>query len=822
MKIKKILGAVISSALLFGMFGLNAGSAATPYYFEDVEAYEANYQAIDYLRENEVVVGYEDGNYKPDDNINRAEFLKIVMEVSAYEPSGEDCFDDVTDQWFAPYICKAADLGFVDGYSDGKFKPEAEINFAEASKIVVNILGVEITEEDYDTWFEEYVMALFVTSAIPEKIDGFDINITRGDMAEMIWRLDTETTYKISNSYENIQDGVEEKEYGSELTAFDSCGELKVYFENNSYSSYYGAELGAGIEDMVMMEETSAAPEMSKSAADSDDSAGDYSSTNVQVQGVDEADILKNDGKYIYYLKDNTVRIIEAYPPSGMKELSEVGFDGDFYANEIYMDDDRLVVIGRDYDDIYTYSGEDSYYSDETLTTILIYDVSDKTDVELLRELSFEGSYSDSRKVDDTVYLIANQYNYYLPWDGDDWVEEDLVPKYVDDGKVGMSTACSEVMYMPGNTGTTDSMIVAAVPVDDADGAFSQQVVMGSAGNMYSSRDNMYIAEPKYKWDWWYEDSGDTEETYIHKFSLDGTNVAYEGVGTVPGTTLNQFSMDEDGDYFRIATTNGWWDDAKNNMYVLDEDLDVVGKVEGLAPGETIYSVRFMGDRAYMVTFEMIDPLFVIDLSSPTNPKVLGELHIPGVSDYLHPFGEDYVIGFGLDTLSESELEDLGWSWFQGMKISMFDVSDVNSPKELHKVTIGDRGTASELLYNHKALLFNESEGYMALPVTLAEIPQNVKDDLELDAWVYGDYTFQGAYVYDVSVEDGFTLRGTISHYEDDELGDDFEYYYYYDYDNFVERVLYIGDYFYTVSDAKVQANEMDSMDYESDVELAE
>jgi uncharacterized secreted protein with C-terminal beta-propeller domain len=252
--------------------------------------------------------------------------------------------------------------------------------------------------------------------------------------------------------------------------------------------------------------------------------------------------------------------------------------------------------------------------------------------------------------------------------------------------------------------------------------------------------------------------------------------------------------------------------------------LNVVGKVEGLAPGEEIYSTRFIEDRLYMVTYYQIDPLFVIDLSEPTAPKVLGELKIPGVSDYLHPFGENYLIGFGLETASADVIEELGWSWFQGMKISMFDVTDVANPVELHKVVIGDRGTTSDLLYNHKALLFDEDKGIMVLPVLLAEIPQGVKDNMTIDDWVYGTYTFQGAYVYDVSVENGFELKGTISHYDESELGADFEYYYYYGTDILknISRILYIGDYFYTVSDGIVQANEMDDLTETASVTLAE
>ena len=210
-----------------------------------------------------------------------------------------------------------------------------------------------------------------------------------------------------------------------------------------------------------------------------------------------------------------------------------------------------------------------------------------------------------------------------------------------------------------------------------------------------------------------------------------------------------------------------------------------------------------------MVTFRTIDPLFVIDLSDPASPKVLGELKIPGVSDYLHPFDETHIIGFGLATneLTTDEIAQMGTNfvWFQGIKLSMFDVSDVTKPKELHSVVIGDRGTYSELEYNHKALLFDKNKGIMAFPITVAEIPADQKVNSENLSWTYGNYTYQGAYIYDVSIKDGFKLRGKLTHFDDFNK----EYNENYDWSKAIARILYIGDYFYTVSQNKIMANQM-------------
>lgn len=827
MKIRNLLVALVIGALTFSATVFSVAEVAS---FSDVGEWDTTFKAIDYLRDEGIVVGYDDGTYGIEKNINRAEFLKIVMEVTDYELDGEDCFPDVTDQWFAPYVCTAYDLGFVDGYPDGTFKPGNNINFAEASKIVTNILGMELVEDDQE-WFSPYVLALEENDSIPAEVNGFDHDVLRGEMAEMIWRIDTERTYKVSNTFENIQAGKPAVEEGAELMEFESCVELANYFEDNSYD-YYGYYWE---DDMMMTDGDFAEGEMLKSTpapmaaeestegAQSDRGSDDYSETNVQVKGVDEADIVKTDGEYIYLVKGYDVRVVKAYPPLAMKEVGSVNFgDSAFYPYEMYVDGDRLVVIGT----TYTYEFDRGYdYYGTTATAVYIVDISDKSDLEVLRRVTFEGSYNTSRKINDTVYLVANRYNYYIPWEGDDWVSGDLVPLYEDTAAGGVEEliACGDVRYMPGTVDVTDYTILAAIPVDDPEGDIQEEVVIGAYGTVYASTGNMYIAEPRYQYDWWYDESGNTEETYIHKFGLDDVNIDYQGVGTVPGTVLNQFSMDEDGEYFRIATTKGgWWDDSLNNVYVLDGELELIGSLEGLAPGEQIYSTRFVGDRLYMVTFEQIDPLFVIDLSVASAPKVLGELHIPGVSDYLHPLDENHIIGFGLDTASAEVIEQLGWSWFQGMKISMFDVTDVSNPIELYKEVIGDRGTMSDLLYNHKALLWDGDKEIMAFPVLLAEIPDAVKEDLDIDSWVYGDYTFQGAYVYDVSVEDGFNLKGTISHYEESELGSDFDYYYYYGDNKDVERIIYIGDYYYTISNALVQANEMNSLDETAEVELVD
>ena len=197
----------------------------------------------------------------------------------------------------------------------------------------------------------------------------------------------------------------------------------------------------------------------------------------------------------------------------------------------------------------------------------------------------------------------------------------------------------------------------------------------------------------------------ETRKTIIHKISIDEDKIEYVAKGSVPGRLLNQFSMDESGDRFRVATTEEYYIQHQgtirsNAVYVLDEQLSIVGELDDIAPDESIFSAKFMGDRLYLVTFEQIDPFFVIDLSTDT-PKILGELKIPGFSNYLHPYDEEHIIGIGRDTkeMDNGRVQQLG------IKIALFNVADVNNPKVADDIIVGDSSTYSEALNNHSILL---------------------------------------------------------------------------------------------------------------------
>lgn len=594
----------------------------------------------------------------------------------------------------------------------------------------------------------------------------------------------------------------------------------------------------------------------------SDSAEGDYSTTNVQVQGVDESDVVKTDGEYIYHVNEGRIVIMKAYPAKDMKVASTIAYsDNRFTPFEMYVDKKYLVVIGNYYyeeaytikdsvkesKDIFEYVKEKYIYPPRytrSMVKAIVYDIRDKSNPKQLREIEIEGGYVSSRKIGSRIYFVTNKYvNYYLLRNENIEDEEQFILPLYKDSRLGSSYEkidYTEIQCFP-KIIEPNYMIIAGLNIENLSENLSIQTYLGSGQSIYVSQNNLYTAAVNYENDNKVEAEPTVEgnekasilikpvnyntSTIIYRFSLkDG--IKCTGKGEVPGTILNQFSMDENGDYFRIATTKGeiWRSDentSKNNLYVLDSNMNVTGKIEDIAPGETIYSVRFMGDRAYMVTFRTVDPLFVIDLKEPKNPKILGKLKIPGYSNYLHPYDENHIIGFGKEAVEVANKDLSGKvistnAYYLGMKIAIFDVSDVNNPKEEFKTTIGGRGTDSELLHNHRALLFSKEKNLLAFPVTVMETSNNSNISSIPE---YGKFTFQGAYVYNIDLQKGMTLKGKISHINDEDYlksGDNW----YGESNKNVQRVLYIGDVLYTISNNKLMAHDIRTISKLSEIQI--
>jgi len=539
----------------------------------------------------------------------------------------------------------------------------------------------------------------------------------------------------------------------------------------------------------------------------------DYSETNVQVDGVDEADIVKTDGNYIYYISSDKIVIVNAKDSSDLKTVSELKFnDEKFYPRELYIYEDKLVVIGEKNNNVYDKLIEiNSIYpiTNNTSTIAKLYNVQDRTNPSLEREVEIEGNYLSSRMIGDNLYFITNEYLYsYLIKNKelDEINENEFKPVYRDTAvsDVQKYIDYSDIFYFPESEDTSYLNVVGFNINNNQEANIN--TYLGAGTDIYSSQNNLYITRVKYEYKdsktYGYYDKYDVN-TYIYKFKLEDSDAAYVTAGSVPGEALNQFSMDEKDGYFRIATTDSdSWDSETNtnNLYVLNEKLEIVGRVEGLAKGEKIYSVRFMADRAYIVTFVETDPLFVIDLSDVTNPTVLGELKIPGYSKYLHPYDEKHIIGFGENTRTN----EYGGVVTDGMKMALFDVSNPTKPKELYSVDIGEKGTYSELLNNHKALLFSKEKNIIAFPVSISEEVGNYRTKLK----------FQGAIVYGLDLEKGFNLKGTIAHQEIENGYID------YDYSKNVDRIIYINDSLYTLSESLIKATNMNTMEEQGTLEI--
>jgi len=592
-----------------------------------------------------------------------------------------------------------------------------------------------------------------------------------------------------------VLDTVESPEVEAEgFKTFNSLYELDLYLDRG----FNNPKRGGPVFMEAAMDDAAAPP----------GAASEFSETNIQVAGVDEADIVKTDGKYIYLVTYNSLLIINAYPAENMQLISNTTVDGRITG--LYVNGDRVVI----------FQGETGWLGGPRIEPgiaeadmaiepgfapyvnrfhIKVYDTTQKAYPELVRDVSLNGSYINSRMIDDFVYVIASQQAVY-------WLQEEyeVVLPAIDDNGTPKVVPVTQVHYSDNDDiAAAYTMIVALNIQDETEEAEMKVMLSGFATTLYVSQRNIYVVTPDFGW--WSNEG----KTVVHRISIDQGTIEIEATGTVPGQILNQYSMDEYENHFRIATTTRTFDmersESNNNIYVLNQEMVTVGTLEDLAPGEQIFSARFMGAKGYLVTFRNIDPLFVIDLSNPQAPTVLGQLKIPGFSNYLHPFDENHIIGIGKDAIPA---KDRDFAWYQGVKISLFNIADPNNPIQVSTFLIGDRGTESPVLYDPHALLFDARNGLMVFPVLEAKInpdkyPQGVQPE------TYGEFIFQGAYALNIDTT-GITLKGTLTHITDPEVFLRSGYYMYSPSE--IIRSLYIGDTLYTISNNQISANNIDTL----------
>lgn len=537
-----------------------------------------------------------------------------------------------------------------------------------------------------------------------------------------------------------------------------------------------------------------------ESASEQKDSAsgGNHSTTNNQVDGVDEADIVQTNDSHIFTISDQNVVILNVKDPKKMKKEATIKLKEDFYPTELLLSNNTLIVIGQRNFAVPLYSegladSKKIGMPMQAMTTVYFYDVTNPAAPTLTREIATEGYLNGARITNNTLYYVTNAYpNFWMLREN---VDMELRPLTYDSKTDKEAKAMSyDSIYILPNSLEGNYSIISSIDINNLEkNEVTTKGYLGGSEQMYMSKDNLYLTASIYNpvkqnenaivW------NPGTMDTSVFKFALSSSGVKYTASSKIKGTVLNQFSMDEHNGFFRVVTTEGnSWDESKpseNHLFVLNEKMKIVGSLTGLAKDERIYSARFMGDKAYMVTFKETDPLFVIDVSNPKDPKVLGELKIPGFSNYLHPLDENHLIGFGYETKSinvDYSKEPLIVT--DAMKISLFDVSDFANPKEKDTAIVGGQGTYSPIQYDHHALFQYKEKNLFGFPVAIYE---KIK---ERD---YPQFKQEGALVYEITPEKGITLKGDLLRAKNPNQP-------YEEWERSIQRMVYVDASLYTLS----------------------
>ena len=516
-----------------------------------------------------------------------------------------------------------------------------------------------------------------------------------------------------------------------------------------------------------LKEATKASTNRNMSVIDGQSSHDPFSTTNIQVAGVDEADVVKTDGNNIYTYNETShqIRVVRM---SDMTLQKTIAFPDTFSSIEMYLSAGKLVLIGHKYlstGPYYLYR----YYSPENKTIVAVYDITVPENPKLERYNQIDGDYRDSRLIGSTLYFLSTntlrlppiymttdtkmgnvEYQKTLQKLKNDFALKYLVPQIREaratsvNGKYTQSirssvASCSDITFVLPDTETmkhvdfSPSFVsLSSFDIKDPTMKMKSQLLFGDVSQIHMSQNSLYIASTITQtqgltdasclagrdcptWDYSYESS-----TLIHRYSLANGGLTYAYTSKVPGNPMNQYSMDEDGDgNFRLVTQLYSWSSGANKntteLSVIAPNGKVIGSLPNIAPGENFQSARFIGSRLYLVTFQQIDPLFVIDLSIPTAPKILGELKMPGYSKYLHPYDNDRLIGIGYDTYTNT----YGGTQNGGLKIDLYNVKDVKNPKQEGSLTLGDNGSSSEVLTNPRAFVWYKEKNLLLMPAQL-------------------------------------------------------------------------------------------------------
>lgn len=569
--------------------------------------------------------------------------------------------------------------------------------------------------------------------------------------------------------------------------------------------------------------DTSTAEKGNSNQKESTSSENDYSTTNIQVENVDEADITKTDGNYVYSISENNVLITNVENPENMKIEASLSNSG-YVPEDIILYNGKLVVISTNYTSSSQYTYYSKYSNDNTMVTT--YDISDKTRIKKVNEYVVYSRYYTSRCINGQLLVICSDMLRK---------ENDKIVTYYMENNEKKEIGLNNIKYLKGEA-TNYQTIIASTNLNTNESVKLSEYLF-NIENAYVSENNIYLVNSEYnnnktpileniknlllKGIIGYirniemADYDYNKYTTIYKFKInDDGSLKYNNKTKEEGSTINQFSLDEYQNNLRVALSGN----EGSRVVIFDENLKKIGSTEYLSKGEKMYSTRFLGNKAYMVTYKNTDPLYAIDLSIPTSPKVLGELKIPGYSTYLHPYDENHLIGIGMETKEKVYRDSFGkvkrtTAIITGMKMALFDVSDINNPIQISKTVIGDSRTTSAILTNHKALLFSKEKGILAIPVNKYEsdfeINVNNEDNISDMESIYTKYnktyTAEGYFVYNINLTDGFNLKGIIEHEKNTSIG--------YSYgESKLLRGLWINDNLFTVSEDMIKVNKLDDL----------
>jgi len=627
------------------------------------------------------------------------------------------------------------------------------------------------------------------------------------------------------------------------LIPFQSCSETQDYLADiilnqalSSRYSYYGGW-------MVAAEDGAEAD--SSNGAES--APTDYTTTNNQEEGVDEIDLVKTDGQYIYVAQDRALHIVDSWPIEDAEKVATVQLDG--WAQGLFLYGDEIVVASQVWDN--------NFYG----TQYTFFDVSDRSNPVQTRTIEIEGYQADARMVGQDMYFVLNHWldlpseAWNLVWDnslglpevdwnlsGDaltadmdtkreeariileplieamvaNWDVNDMLPQMRDSagsGQLEPMYGCTD-LYRPSNVSQYN--MLSLFHVDVVDDSADATGLMSNGWTIYASQDNLYVAQTS-RWWWW--GWGDMDlDTHIHKFELNPEgSPEYVASGSVDGWIYDQFAMSEYEGNLRVASTelDWWWgsnlddEEAGSKVSILQDVgtglLREVGSVSDIAPGEQIQACRMMGEKGYVVTFEQTDPLFTIDLSNPLAPEIVGELHIPGFSTYLHPMDGDHLLAIGMAGLEDGTLT--------GMAVNIFDVTDFANPLLQHQyeITDPDQGWSwSEALWEHHAFTYHRD--VLTIPAYRYNYTENSDGSYEYDY-------FSGALSFAIDATAGINMIGEVDHYP---LVEESECLYSLNYDYYEENVcddwawyanvrrnVYIEDNLFSISNYGVRITDL-------------